>query len=93
CFVQDLRIAKVNTKTPTTFFNTSNSRRTKIGVIVLLVMYIEAYLKTDIQSGRITDSEGRNHKIKLLNKTKILLPILNSLREWLISPPLQMRHP
>jgi predicted RecB family nuclease len=55
---------------------------------LLFVGYVlnEAF-KTNIQSGRIIDSEGRNHRIKLSNKTKILLPILNSLREWLISPP------
>ena len=55
---------------------------------LLFVGYVlKELLKTDIQSGRIIDLEGRNHKIKLSNKTKILFPILNSLREWLISPP------
>jgi len=55
---------------------------------LLFVGYVlnEAF-KTDIQSGRIIDSEGRNHKIKLSNKTKTLLPILDELRGWLIIPP------
>jgi predicted RecB family nuclease len=47
-------------------------------------------LNPNIQSGRIIDLEGRNHKIKLLGSAKTLLPILNSLREWLLTHPADM---
>jgi predicted RecB family nuclease len=66
----------------------TNQIREEQKLELLFVGYVikEAF-KVDVQSGHIIDFEGRNHKIKLLNKTKTLLPILNPLREWLIAPP------
>ncbi len=55
--------------------------------LMFICYVLNEALKTDVQNGLIIDSEGRKHKIKLSNKTKIIPPILNSLREWLISPP------